>query len=78
MYTFKELLTKIKNDFFYKMCAWPHMKDLKTGAKKVMSEKSCFWYSEARGQAALHFSGEKKLREGSYVCKDQQKQNSEH
>ena len=46
----------------------------KTGAKKVMSEKSCFGYSEARGQAALHFSGGKKLREGSYVCKDQQKQ----
>ena len=53
------------------------MKDLKTGAKKVMSEKSCFWYSEAQGQAALHFSGEKKLREGSYVCKNQQQQKSD-
>ena len=78
MYIYKEFLTKIRIDFIYKMCAWPHMKDLKTGAKKVMSEKSCFWYSEARGQATLHFPGEKKLREGSYVCKDQQKQNSEH
>ena len=59
MYIYKEFLTKIRIDFIYKMCAWPHMKDLKTGAKKVMSEKSCFWYSEARGQAALHFSREK-------------------
>ena len=59
------------------MYAWPHMKDLKTAAKKVMSEKSCSWYSVARGQAAWHILGGKKLWEGSYVCKDQQQQNSD-
>ena len=75
--TYKELLTKIRIDFIYKMCAWPHLKDLKTGAKKVRSEKSCFDILRPEDKPPCIFRGGGELREGSYVCKDQQKQKSD-